>query len=151
VSTRIREISILESPGLLLLSPNGELTLTDLELKTQHHRATGTSQMLASFLFRRSECSFAPRDAAPGCSILVLVSESTDTKETRVEVVGIDASDEVNGMGLVTLGDLNAEIPPDVSLILPLQSQIDDRVAKTISSITCSPTGHLTIFSAFIR
>jgi hypothetical protein len=113
--SKIRNIYCLNSPYLLLLSPKGDLTLTDANVQPKSHRLSTTSNsVLASFFFK-NDCEFTPRDIRPGYSVLVLFSKEADAKDTKTETIAVADNSDGNGERFVSLGEFKINIEPDVN------------------------------------
>lgn len=88
---------------LLAQSPDGDLTITDLDLNIKHTRAPSKTSrhVYQTFVYPRRSCSFVPPRTTPARGAVVITLAGSE-ESMHVEVVAVNSdSDEL----LTELGD----------------------------------------------
>lgn len=86
--------------GVVLISPNGETTVTDEELTVLYsHTFEGDAELIKAFVFDRSQATFVPK-RWPLKDGAVIVQFVKTLESPRLRVVGMDSN------GIKTVADL---------------------------------------------
>ena len=116
------------------MSPKCDLTVTDADLTVKNTLAARSDRqsLLKSFIFSRQSCSFIPSRIAPTHGSVVLLVFAVED-DIHVDVVALGEDDAI-----VRLGE--CQLPLDKS-----------SMPDTISNISCSDTGHLSVLGTCIN
>lgn len=99
-----------------MLSPTGDLTITDEDLRIQSTTTDSGHVLLKSFIFSQKACSFIP-SSSPGTVIVSILSGHTPA-DTTVKITTIN--DGVPNSYSVDFSSCGIDLEPDVSPIFLL-------------------------------